>query len=191
MPITPEQVARLCAAAHVDEIAALSALERTGGHLLDAMLDLEARGQVPPPRDGGCYSTSGKATPDSTPPPRHRPTPPPHDRQGGRQRQDAPPTGKAAWHTLRSLWEKALANHIEILRRGRPIASVPLLVLLVLVCAFFTIVVPLLLLGLLLGFRYRLSGPDLGESELNQLLSCFSNWLEELIGTIKAQFKGR
>ena len=41
MNITAEQVRRLCAASGVDEIAALSALERQDGDLLEALLELE------------------------------------------------------------------------------------------------------------------------------------------------------
>ena len=41
MTVTPEQVKRLCAASGADEIAALSALERRNGDLLEALLELE------------------------------------------------------------------------------------------------------------------------------------------------------
>ena len=57
MTITTEQVKRLCAASGVDEIAALSALERQDGDLLEALLELERQGWAVPPAGGGFYST--------------------------------------------------------------------------------------------------------------------------------------
>ena len=48
MTVTPEQVKRLCAASGADEIAALSALERRNGDLLEALLELERQGSAQP-----------------------------------------------------------------------------------------------------------------------------------------------
>lgn len=48
MTATPEQVKRLCAASGADEIAALSALERRNGDLLEALLELERQGSAGP-----------------------------------------------------------------------------------------------------------------------------------------------
>ena len=53
MTVTPEQVKRLCAASGADEIAALSALERRNGDLLEALLELERQGSALPPARGG------------------------------------------------------------------------------------------------------------------------------------------
>lgn len=57
MTATPEQVKRLCAASGADEIAALSALERRNGDLLEALLELERQGSARPPARGGFYTT--------------------------------------------------------------------------------------------------------------------------------------
>ena len=57
MTVTPEQVKRLCAASGADEIAALSALERRNGDLLEALLELERQGSALPPARGGFYTT--------------------------------------------------------------------------------------------------------------------------------------
>ena len=121
MTITTEQVKRLCAASGVDEIAALSALERQDGDLLEALLELERQGSAVPPAGGGFYSTR-QAEPEA----------------GGPLVPGGGPAGSAG-----------------------PGRRSFVLVLLLLLACFPQIMIPLLLIGWVLGFRYRLAGPDL------------------------------
>lgn len=194
MPITPQQVQRLCAAAHVDEIAALAALERTGGDQLQALLDLESRGQTHRPARGGYYTTRSQG-PGTPPPPQgpaphggdegggHPPPPPPHS--GGAKG----PSRGALWSTLKALWRGSLVNRVEVSRHGRSITSIPLLVVVVLLCCLPGAALPLVVITLVLGFRYRFGGPDLGGLDFNMLLQRCSIWLEELWSTILGLFK--
>ena len=152
MTITTEQVRRLCAASGVDEIAALSALERQGGDLLEAMLELERQGSVPPPAGGGSYSTRQAASPAGGPLV-------PGAAQGAGGAEEARPEG--LWGGLRELLGKARRNRMEVRRRGELVTAMPLLVLFLLLACFPQVMVPLLLIGWVLGFRYRFAGPDL------------------------------
>ena len=152
MTITTEQVRRLCAASGVDEIAALSALERQDGDLLEAMLELERQGSALPPAGGGFYSTR-QAAPEAAL------VPGAAQAAGAGGAEEAQPEG--LWGALRELLRKSRRNRMEVRRRGEAVTAMPLLVLFLLLACFPQVMVPLLLIGWVLGFRYRFAGPDL------------------------------
>lgn len=177
MSVTVEQARRLSEAAGVDVIAALSALERNNGDALAAMLELERMGLTPTPPGGGFYSTrpgSGGAPPPSGLRPSERPN-------GARQDSaDAP-----AWSDLfRELLHNCLATRLEVRRGGRQAASVPLVILVVLLLFFFVEIAVVLGVGLLLGFRYRLSGPlvegEMARRFFSALRAVFDRFLARL-----------
>ena len=155
MAVTVEQARRLSEAAGVDVIAALSALERNDGDALAAMLELERQGLVPPPPNGGFYSTRSAA--GAAPPPDG-----PGPSAGGAETRRGGVL-VVPWSDLkeglRDLFRRCLSTRLEVWRKGRQAASVPLLILVVLLLFFFLEITVVLGAGLLLGFRYRLSGP--------------------------------
>ena len=151
-----DRIARLVAAGAPEE-AARAALDAAEDDLLEAALLLEREGRLSPPAGGGAYATGGprRTAPSSA---------------GGallsssaaKQTQEGK-AERSPLSVLRDLFYKGTANSLEVWRRGRQVAAVPLLVLLVLVVFFFWITVAILAAGLLLGFRYRLAGPDLDQ----------------------------
>ena len=155
MSVTVEQARRLSEAAGVDVIAALSALERNDGDALAAMLELERQGLVPPPPNGGFYSTRSAA--GAAPPPDG-----PGPSAGGAETRRGGVL-VVPWsdlkEALKDLFHRCLATRLEVWRKGQQAASVPLLILVVLLLFFFLEITVVLGAGLLLGFRYRLSGP--------------------------------
>lgn len=159
MEITLEQVERLREKAGVSYAKAKEALEYSGGNLLDALIYLEEQESIPRP-EGAYYSTRGE-------------TPPVPDsplmtcREPEREAQEAPP--KESWfHRLRYL---LLDNELEIWRKDQPVTSLPVLILILLIVVGFYITLPLLVLGLFLGFRYRFSGPDLERESINKVMT--------------------
>ena len=108
MIATPEQVKRLCAASGADEIAALSALERRNGDLLEALLELERQGSARPPARGGFYTTRPQG---STGPASALPVANAGGRRTGgwrRTQEDLSPPGLAA--ALRDLARRSVEN---------------------------------------------------------------------------------
>lgn len=73
-------------------------------------------------------------------------------------------------HLLRWLRRILLDNELEIWRKGQPITAVPMLILLILVFCLPWIALPLLILGLFLGFRYQIAGPDLENDTINGMM---------------------
>lgn len=182
MPVTLEQVEKLRERSGASYTDCKEALDRSGGDLLEALLDLERQGKSATGRIGGFYTTRPGA---SNPPP------------AGEQMAPAPPAaGKSApsWErALRSFWEAFLnifrhasANRLDIWRQGVLFSSVPVAALILLTVAAFWITLILLAAGLFLGCRYRFSGPDVNWEPANDMLDSVSDGVGDLLARIKA-----
>lgn len=80
-------------------------------------------------------------------------------------------------------------NELEIWRREQPITALPVLILfLLLVCAPW-VTIPVLALGLFLGFRYRFSGPDLERDDLNGMIGSVADTAADLGHKVMEELK--
>ena len=177
MEITLEMVERLKEKANVTYAQAKEALEYSGGNLLDALIYLEEKGSIPR-AEGAYYSTKGEASP----PPQEDPLPaqlPTHEKSRKSSKASNPSRngGQRFFHTLRR-W--LIDNELEIWRRDQPITALPVLILVLLLCCAPWVTIPVLLLGLFLGFRYRFSGPDLERDSLNGIFSSAADTAADL-----------
>ena len=171
MEITLEQVERLREKADVSYAKAKEALEYSGGNLLDALIYLEEQGAIP--RQEGAYFTTRGETPP--PPPPAPPAPEPEAETGGgkkkkkkRPAREAKAGGRPS--LLQTLRRWLIDNELEIWRKDKPVTALPVLILVLLVIFAYYVTIPLLILGLFLGFRYRFSGPDLERDSLNDVM---------------------
>ena len=171
MEITLEMVERLREKAPVSYGQAKRALEYSGGNLLDALIYLEEQGAIP--RQEGAYFTTRGETPP--PPPPAPPAPEPEAETGGgkkkkkkRPAREAKAGGRPS--LLQTLRRWLIDNELEIWRKDKPVTALPVLILVLLVIFAYYVVIPLLILGLFLGFRYRFSGPDLERVSLNDVM---------------------
>ena len=71
---------------------------------------------------------------------------------------------------LSRLYRVLVDNELEVWRRDEPVTSLPLLILLILFVFAFYVTIPLLLIGLFFGFRYRFSGPELERDSINDVM---------------------
>ena len=71
-------------------------------------------------------------------------------------------------------------NELEIWRRDKPVTALPVLILALLVIFVYYLTIPLLILGLFLGFRYRFSGPDLEREEINSVMGTVADTAADL-----------
>ena len=159
MEITLEQVERLRENADVSYAQAKEALEYSGGNLLDALIYLEETGAIPRP-EGAYYSTRGEST-ASTQESRADVLP----ELVREEKRARPKIG-----IFRRIRYALLDNELEIWRRDQPVTALPVLILILLLVFAFWVTVPLLILGLFLGFRYRFSGPDLERDSINDVM---------------------
>ena len=174
MEITLEMVERLKEKADVSYAKAKEALEYSGGNLLDALIYLEEKGAIPR-EEGAYFSTRNEAPP---PPPEPLPVQLPAKTKKKAVKQPKPKgNGRQVFHTLRR-W--LIDNELAIWRRDQPITALPVLILVLLVCCAPWVTVPVLVLLLFLGFRYRFSGPDLERDHLNGMIGDLADTAADL-----------
>lgn len=172
MEITLELVDRLRKRADVSYEEAKAVLEETDGNLLDALILLEQRGKIR--SDGGQsaqYSTkSGEETSAS-----FGETPPPYT--------EAEKKGGIWSHIGHCLTD----NRFEIWRRGVYTDSIPLIIFGLLVLLAFWITLPLMVIGLLFGFRYRFAGPDFDDNAVSQAVNHAADAMGDAMERVRAQ----
>lgn len=193
MEITLEQVERLREKADVSYGQAKQALEYSGGNLLDALIYLEEQGAIPRPQ-GAYYSTRNETPP---PPPSQEELAPLGEKTDGTEQRKKKKfkgmgvkvvSGKTLFGTLRR-W--LIDNELEIWRRGQPVTSLPILVLIVLVLFAPWVSLPLLLLGLFFGFRFQISGPDLEDETINGVMGSVADTAADLGRQVMEELKNQ
>ncbi len=170
MEITLEQVERLREKADVSYVQAKQALEYSQGNLLDALIYLEEQGVIPRPQQT-YYSTQSTAVPVTTKA---------LVRQTVPQEQKKTERGNPVGRVLRALRRGLLENELEVWRRQQPVTALPMLILIILLVFAFWATVPILLFGLFLGFRYRFSGPDLEDENLNSMMEKMASTADDV-----------
>ena len=95
--------------------------------------------------------------------------------------------GQRGWETFVSFLRRCVTNRFEVWRWEEPIVSIPLLIFILLVLLAFWISVPLLIIGLIMGCRYRFAGPDLDGNEVSQAVNHAADTVSDAVGRAKAQ----
>ena len=176
MDITLEEVERLQERSDLSYEEARTLLEQCDGNLLDALILLERAGRTRPGL-GGTYSTQPGPGPAAAP---AGPGPSPAAAPSLEADASFWTKVRGALRTIGHILDPRTGNRLEVWRDGAILAPVPILVL-VLACALvFHILLPLLLIGLLLGCRYRCAGPDLDRRAVNDVLESISDAVESL-----------
>lgn len=138
-----EMVEKLRQKANVSYEEARAALERSEWDLLDALVDLEAQGKVRE-GDGASYTTKKE--------------PPKQEKE-----QDLRGSLTRFFAYLAELLNKANQIQMDVMKRGKLLFSIPLLVLALLLVFLFWWVVPLMVVGLFFGMRYSFRGHKVTE----------------------------
>ena len=178
MSVTLEQVEQLRAHAAVSYEEARRALEACDGDLLDALILLEREGRIPPGGGRGAFFTTQPGAARS----RRPPGPPGGRRRPGRTRRRfwglAVTAGghrgreeRGSWRArLRELLAAAVdllrhctVNQFEVWRNGERMTALPVLILILLVLVAYWISLPLLVVGLFFGCKYRFFRPGSGQ----------------------------
>lgn len=176
---TIEQVEKLREKANVSFEEAKAALDASNGDLLDAIILLEKQGKISPPAGGGYYNSNSSAS----------------EEKEIAQVQKCSETrrGESFSDLLKrfgrfcvKLVGKGNRNYFEAEKNGKVEVSVPVTLLVLGVVFFFWIVIPLAIVGLFFGFRYRFRGDDLGRESLNKVMDSATDTAEN----IKKSFGG-
>jgi len=172
-----EKVEKLREKANVSYAEAKEALDRAGGDLLDALIYLEKQGNANPPSGGGFYSGAGAS---------------------GGGYGSSYGSGKGTGETggfsemmkrfgnfCLDVLRKGSINYLDATKNGEAIFSCPVIVLVVLLLFFFWVTLPLIVISLFFGIRYRFSGPDLGREAVNKVMDSTS----DIVNDVKKSFK--
>lgn len=184
MAVTLEQVEKLREKSGCSYEACRDALDRSGGDLLEALIFLERTGKSKTAPRGGSFTTEPGGKADEA-------AKLVLDAQCRQKRE------RADWKDwVREIWDAGLhllrhstVNQFEVWRRGKMMTSIPILILALLIILAFWVSVPLLILGLILGCRYRFVGPDLGKESINDVMDNVSATVDEMVGQVKKELE--
>ena len=174
-----EKAEKLREKANVSFSEAKEALDKTSGDILDALIYLENQGKVTVPAGGGYYSGSGLA--DS------------HVKAaaaGGFAGSAAGSSGgsgetfsdllKRLGKFCLKLINKGSTNFLEASKGDELLFSCPVIVLVILLIFFFWITLPVLVISMFCGFRYRFSGAELGKDAINEIMDGANNVVDDV-----------
>ena len=187
MNIQMEQVDKLKERADVSYKEAKEALEQSGGDLLEAMILLEKEGKVNAGTIGNYDSRGSQSRGETAGSGDRRQTggPAPGEQQwaGGTQARE----GKSFGDVLRDVWRfccrmvhKGNINHFVTHREGHTVLSIPVTLLIILLLVFPWVLLPIMIIALFFGCRYRFCGPDLGKNDINRAMDDAAEVAESL-----------
>lgn len=165
---TLEQVEKLRTMTNVSYDEAKTALDATNGDLLEAIIYLEKQGKVATPTGGGYYSSEKKSDTGDVP----------YKTTGWEKQTNDSSGGKGIISLMKKLGSfclrmirKGNSNNFEVLMDQEVKVSVPVTALALLLIFAFWITIPLIVIGLFFGFRYRFTGPDCSGNTVNKAMN--------------------
>ncbi|MFZ5643535.1 MAG: ubiquitin [Bacillota bacterium] len=172
---TLEQVEKLCAMANISYEEAKAALDAANGDLLEAIIYLEKQGKVQAPAGGGYYSSEKTLDASAG-----------SNKENYREKQDSCHKGKTFTFLKRigefclKMIRKGNINSFEVFNKDETKASFPVTVLALLLIFAFWVTVPLIIIGLFFGLRYRFIGPDFSSNNINDAMNSAADAAENL-----------
>ena len=191
---TLEQVEKLRSMADISYDEAKRALEEANDDLLQAVINLEKQGKINTPPGGGYYSS--ERTYESNPGQSYQANQSGSYRQNNAYqksnccKENAHSFFRRFGNCCANLLRKSINNTFEVLKNGENKASMPVIVLVLLLIFAFWVTLPLLVIGLFFGFRYRFTGPDFccdAVETVNNVMNCAADAAENLKKSAESQ----
>ena len=187
---TLEQVEKLREKANVSYDEAKAALDATNGDLLEAIIYLEKQGKVNVPSGGGYYSSEKAEAQDAG-------TPKEAYKENHWDKHGANCNGGETFSSIMKRFgnfclkviRKGNTNYFEVLKGNESKALLPVSVLVLLLIFAFYITIPLIVIGLFFGFRYRFNGPDFNGNTVNNVMDSAADAAEKLKNSISNEQK--
>ncbi|MCL2391458.1 MAG: ubiquitin [Oscillospiraceae bacterium] len=145
---------------------AKDALENTDGSLLEALVYLEKQGKVDTPPGGGFYSGAN-----------------PNEKQDGsdeKKRESFSELMKRFGRFCMKVLDKGMTNCLEASKNGEHLFSIPVLAFILLLVIFIWVTLPVFIITLFCGIRYRFSGPDLDRDDVNNVMDSACNIVDDV-----------
>ncbi len=177
--ITLEQVEKLREKTNVSFEEAKVALENANGDMLDAMIYLEKQGKLTTPPQGGTYNTAADTQPknDTT--------------STSAPKAEKKPEETFGYHVgkffkwLGRIIHKGNINHLQMDKGDEQILSFPVTAFVLLLCFGFWVVLPLMVVALFCGCRFKFSGPNLGKDNINNVMNKAADTADQVKKDIK------
>jgi hypothetical protein len=182
---TLEQVEKLREKANVSYDEAKAALEATNGDMLEALIYLEKQGKVSAPAGGGYYSSqkTDYVNP-GTGNENYRQPQSRNDYYNGNRGESFSSLMKKFGRFCMKIIRKGNTNYFEVLKGNESKAQFPVTVLVLLLVFAFWVTIPLLIVGLFFGLRYRFNGPDFNGNTVNDAMNSAADAAESLKNSI-------
>lgn len=161
-----ERVEKLREKANVSYEEAKAALEQCGWNLLDAILLLERQGKIK--EESTQHSTKNEEVPE------------PEIEQSSFNENASHLVG-----LLKKLLHIGNTNHLVISHKGKQVLSMPITVLVLLICLAHVLVPLALVAGLFCGLRYSVSGEHLGKQAVNNVMDKAAEAAEHVRETVE------
>ena len=181
--VTLEQVEKLRQYASISYEEAKAALEETNGDILEAIVNLEKQNKINGPKEGGYYNSSAKneESQENSTKETYKAE---HSKKEGSSFREL--TGKF-FKWCGNILNKGNRNILEVVKANQKVMSVPVTVLAVLMIFTFWITIPLLVVGLFFGYRYKIIGPDLGKDNVNRAMDSVADAAENIKREVKGE----
>lgn len=184
--VTLEQVEKLREYAQITYEEAKAALEETDGDILEAIVNLEKDGKITRP-EGGSFSSKNS-----------------QQDQGEKRssesysKEASKPKGTSFGETVGKFFKwlgdiisKGNRNSLDVMKDQEKVLSIPVTILAILLIFTFWITIPLLVVGLFLGYRYKIIGPELGKDQVNRAMDTVADAAENLKKEVKGEMSER
>jgi len=152
---------------------AKEALDNSGGNLLDALIYLENQGKADAPPGGGFFSEISVPVDNQQ-----------SSQHSGKDHENSNESFSDLMSRfgrfLLKVLHKGSTNFLEARKGDEHLFSCPVIVLVVLLIFFFWITLPVLVITLFFGIRYRFSGPDLGRDSVNNVMNSASDVVDDV-----------
>lgn len=168
-----EHIEKLREKANVSYTEAKAALDACGDDLLEALLYLERQGKVKPPQNGGYYSSKGEYKQEKS-------SAASSAAQGDHTGETFSQLMGRFFRWVRDAFKKGCENQFEVKRGNSNVMTMPVIVLVLLLIFCFYIVIPLLIIGLFFGCRYRFVGRDVEKTSVNKVMETAENAAEAI-----------
>lgn len=169
-----DQVKKLKEYANITYEEAKKVLEEANGDLLDAVIILEKENRINTPEGGGSFLSHSAGDAEKK-----------DEKSSGKDKTDKISFGDVMGDIFRwvgRIIHKGNVNSFEAKKGGERILKIPLNLLAILVIFGSWIVIPLLILGLIFGYRYSFNGPDVNQA--NQELHKVSEAAMQAVGSV-------
>ena len=176
-----EKVEKLREKADVSFGEAKEALDISNGDILDALIYLENNGKSTVPAGGGFYSSAdGSSAEWQSSQAGDRGDRYANSQSQGNYSESFGEMLKRFGRFCIKMVKKGNSNFLEAVKNGNLVFSCPVTVVVLFVVFFFWVTIPLFIISLFFGLRYRFRGTDLGRESVNRVMDSATEIAEDV-----------